>query len=448
MDISASKKSSFIVLLLLAIAGVYLLLNGDLLDRIELDTYHPVSTAQLDSGAFVEQQQSVVPELPDDRDTTPTNPGKTVAISRQKPLHSGSIFVFGRVFSDDGSPISDVLVSEEGRFRSTRTDDYGNYRINLVLPEYKYPVLNFLRSGYHEEKHSLSLEVIKQLAEAKVDMVLSADTESISLHGWIGDQLGHAAVNQKIELRSRGPGNLNNYYYTVFSNAWGEFEFEGIRANTDYKLEVYPTSDYQRLVIYSLKLGGQDDRINIILEQSFLVTLTGRIVNTDAQPIADLDFNVQNIRSKQSPQKLTTDSSGFFTLTNFPAGELKISTKLPNYFKIVGAKLSRDEFQTMTFVIDKGNRFLSGWISDEFGAPVENARVTLDGDISGDGMQTYSLRTRITDQSGTFSFEGIDDIEYMLTVYGKGYQTKEILFANDVQSQNLDVRLTRQTPKP
>lgn len=448
MDIISAKISTLVILLLLAAVGFFVLLCNDLTGILVSGKISPATNSVSADGRLTVVHTTETTGSVSRLEAMPVIAEKIVTISSERPLHSGNIFIFGRVFGEDGSPIADALVSEENQFRSTRTDNHGYYQINVALPEYKYPVLNFLRSGYHEKKHSLPPEAIKQFAEIEVDMVLSADSESVSLHGWIGDRLGQAAANQKIELRSRGLGNLNNYYYTVFSNAWGEFEFEGIRANTDYKLEVYPTSDYQRLVIYSLKLGGQDDRINIILEQSFLVTLTGRIVNTDAQPIADLDFNVQNIRSKQSPQKLTTDSSGFFTLTNFPAGELKISTKLPNYFKIVGAKLSRDEFQTMTFVIDKGNRFLSGWISDEFGAPVENARVTLDGDISGDGMQTYSLRTRITDQSGTFSFEGIDDIEYMLTVYGKGYQTKEILFANDVQSQNLDVRLTRQTPKP
>ncbi len=376
-------------------------------------------------------------------DTEFNQAGNNPDLISQHVLHSGSVSIYGRVTTDDGDPIVDALISEEHQFTSTRTDDKGFYQIDIDLPKYKYPVVNFLRSGYKEEKYALSAREIEVSNGTEVDMVLSEDSASISLFGWIGDSQGGAAVSQKIELKSRGMKNLGNYYYTVFSNSYGEFEFEGIRANTDYQLEVYPTANYHRVVVYSLKLGDHSDHINIVVEPKILVNLTARIVDLMQQPVANLELNIQSIRDKQTPLKVSTDSSGFFSLSSFPAGEVKITTEVPDYFKIVGARLSKDEYQSRTFVIDRGPRFISGWISDEFGNPIKGARVTLDGDISGQHIHTYSLRIRTTDQSGVFSFDGVGSLDYMITAYSKGYQKREIELVRDEQIQGIQVELQR-----
>ena len=67
--------------------------------------------------------------------------------------------------------------------------------------------------------------------------------------------------------------------------------------------------------------------------------------------------------------------------------------------------LAPDETRSLNLVIDKGIHYLSGWVSDQYGVPVENARVTLDAEINS-GFKIYDPAC------GTAGFL-INSIEYI-----------------------------------
>ena len=112
-DISALKKSSFVILLVLAVTAVYYLPVDDLLDRFDLDTRLPVAaTVSEDSRVLLPHKVSTKDTL-DERKAIPAAQRENIKEAEERPLHSGSVFIFGRVYSEDGSPIADALVSEE-----------------------------------------------------------------------------------------------------------------------------------------------------------------------------------------------------------------------------------------------------------------------------------------------------------------------------------------------
>ncbi|MCZ6488274.1 MAG: hypothetical protein O6703_08880, partial [Gammaproteobacteria bacterium] len=99
-------------------------------------------------------------------------------------------------------------------------------------------------------------------------------------------------------------------------------------------------------------------------------------------PVSDFEINVRNTTTNSLVRMVSTDSSGFFKLDRFPAGELQFLTPYPEYFKITGVTLAPNETRSLNLVIDKGTHYLSGWVSDQNGVPVDNAKVTLDAEIN------------------------------------------------------------------
>ena len=361
-----------------------------------------------------------------------------------KTSFRNQVTIFGRVVDENGAAIADALISEEHQFRSVRTDINGYYKIVVRLPKYKLPILNFLRSGFRETKQGIVQEDIMTREDIELNAVLREDKSSISLSGWVGDQLGQPANRQKIELRSSGIGNINHYYYGVYSNEFGEFEFEGIRSNVAYRLIVTPTAGFLRQVIEPIRIDELNGRLRITLVPRVLVNLTGRVLDTSEQPVANFEFKIQNLQSNDSPIGLVTDSSGFFKLDGFPAGEFKMTTGVPDYFRISGSLPDDNEYQNLNFVIDKGSQYLSGWVSDELGAPVNRARVTLDGEVDSLDIQSYSVRTRTTDETGTFDFYNVGELDHVITVYAKGFGKKEVLQSAGNKGNHYQIRLKRQ----
>jgi len=140
---------------------------------------------------------------------------------------------------------------------------------------------------------------------------------------------------------------------------------------------------------------------------------------------------------------VTSDSSGFFKLERFPAGEVQFSTTSPEYFKITGVTLTPDETRSLNLVIDKGIHYLSGWISDQNGVPVENARVTLDAEIKSGIAQSISYRSKITNRTGSFSFAGLGNETHMITVYTKNFARKEISHRFKSASEEIHIILSQ-----
>jgi hypothetical protein len=356
---------------------------------------------------------------------------------------SGEIIVSGVVSDEYNQAIENVLVADEFKLGSTRTDSSGWYQIKIEIPSLKLPLLNFRRTGYKEDK--IGLAVIKSNARSKVelDVILELSEDTTTVDGWLGNESGVGLGGLKIELRSKGREGTGFISYALLSEDDGEFSFEGIRSDHSYRLRVESSDGYAGYTLDPIWVTKHRSRITIILDSLRLIDVDGMIVDTDNSPVANFSITVQSLTTDYPDRKISSDSSGYFKLQAFPAGELKLSTNAPDYFKITGLNLRENEYRNLSLVIDKGAYHLSGWVSDENGAPLGKARVTLNSIFSIDDYQSYSYRSTSTDSNGGFEFSQLGGQSHTISVYAKGYQTHILNYDFTSFSDSLQISLIR-----
>ena len=181
--------------------------------------------------------------------------------------------------------------------------------------------------------------------------------------------------------------------------------------------------------------------IEIRLDPVTLVDVDGLIVDSNRAPVPDFEFEVHSLDARFPERRIESDASGYFRLTGFPAGEIRIATSQADYYRIKGIELDADVYENLTLVIDRGNHHLSGRVSDADGAPLARARVTLKSAFDGDGYHSYSYRSRLTDDSGAFAFADLGSHDKTLGVYATGYQSHLRRHRFSSFADHLEIRL-------
>jgi len=376
----------------------------------------------------------------DDRIDHQTRP-QADAITADTTGYTGKIEVYGRVTDDNNQPLQGVLVADEINLGNTRSKSDGSYQISIEQNELKTPVLIFLRDGYQENRVGIAIHNTPKQSSYEINVTLKSSANSTNVYGWVGNGLGEGLGGYKIAIRAQAGQQAGIKFYTVITTSNGEFLFEGVRADIAYKLTIEPSAQYAGYTHEPLRVSQQTPRLTIILDHLNLVDVEGLIVGVDNAPVANFGINVQNLSLDYPDRRITSDASGFFELRGFPAGELKLSTIAPEYFKITDFSLDAGNYQNLRLVIDKGSHLLSGWISDEYGVPLEKARVTLDSRFSNDGYQSHSHRSIVTDSSGYYQFAQLGGVDHKVSVYASGYATYEVNHRFSSFSDQLDIRL-------
>jgi len=352
--------------------------------------------------------------------------------------------IHGTIVDENDQPIENALISEEFRFHSTRSDANGRYQISVKLANFKNPVVNIMRAGYREERVWVEGDDLQDGQTVKIDASLEEAFDTTSIHGWIGNHNGEGIAAQKVRITSHGGLSLGNILYVVSSDERGDFSFEGVRSGLTYRLEVLPSDQYSRYMDDFVEVNHNTPFLKVILTSINLVDISGMLVGSAGVPVPDFEINVRNTTTNSRVQMVTSDSSGFFKLDQFPAGEIQFSTTSPEYFKITGVTLAPNETRSLNLVIDKGIHYLSGWVSDQNGVPVENARVALDAEIESGIVHSFSYRSKITNRSGSFSFADLGDETHVITVYTKDFERKEISHRFESPSEEIHIILSQE----
>jgi protocatechuate 3,4-dioxygenase beta subunit len=396
-------------------------------------------------------------------DNAPVNPGdfgslqpaqsrvgeadSTLVLSPDTPARaSGSrlLEIFGRVEDTLGQPIEDVLVTEERYFFNTRSDAAGNYRLLLDLPHHRMPILNFLHAGFDGKRLKLERENLPQKPLYELDVVLVDSADTLRLSGWVGNDMGVSLEGARVDISAQDSTEDNNYYLTVFTDHQGSFLLEGVRASTHYKLTVNLAPDYPVYHDPDFYVGNDPRHLNIQLKSLEFVNLTGMILNPESAPVADFEIYIKNVTTGVHTRKIVSDSSGFFSLEEFPLGEVSLTTRGAEFYKITGLELSESDYSNLELIVDKGNRYLTGWISDENGVAIEKAMVTLDATIAEGSVEYFSYRSASTDNTGKFGFENIAGGEHRISVYANGFNKLDVQHRFQSQSDQVHLILTRQ----
>ena len=351
--------------------------------------------------------------------------------------------IFGRVIDQDGQPIDDVVIAEERYFAKTRTGADGRYRLRLELPRHRYPVLHFLRAGFASQLVKLGQQDLQQRRSHRLDVNLSPALNSVDLRGWVGNDFGMGLEGARVELGAGYSGEKDSYYLTDFSDEKGFFDFAGVRAGETYRLSVKLSPEYTVFEQEELVITQDPAPVNVILKPLEFVDVAGMVVNRAGTPVGGYEIYVTNITTGLHTRKIVSDSSGFFSLDHFPPGEIQLTTRGREQYRINGMVISSDPYQNVQIVVDHGSHQLSGWISDDSGVGVERAMVTIDLRFKRGEVEYSSYRSQSTDRDGKFVFDSLGGGEHRITVYSWGYEKQDFNYRFDGQAGEILVSLQR-----
>jgi hypothetical protein len=371
----------------------------------------------------------------------PTSSNQTIKTKTTSPGTRRHLTLYGRVTDEDGQPIEDVRISEERNIYSTSTGADGKYEITLEILEHHNPVLQFLRSGYRGKRIRMSKQELSRQSRKQLDVVLTETLESVTVNGWIGNDFGTGLESVKIELAPANTQGEDGTYLTVLSGETGNFSLAGIKSGVRYSLSAYATPEYSSYLDTNFLITQNPKQLNIILESLRLIDINGMIVNREGTPIPNFEIYMTNISTGTHVKKLVSDSSGFFSLINYPVGEVSFSTRGPEYFKITGLILTEGSYRTLMLVVDKGDHYLSGWVSDGGGVGVEKALVYLDSTMQNGTIKYSSYRPISTDRAGRFYFDNIGSGEHKISIFADGFDKQEIIHRFETQIEEIHITL-------
>jgi hypothetical protein len=271
----------------------------------------------------------------------------------------------------------------------------------------------------------------------------TASKNTVTVSGWVGDESGTGLAGVEVEVESRGFDGEEITLHTTTSGQRGDFIFAKLISGRQYKLKIKPVGKYAGFSLDSFAAGQADAPGKIILDRANLVDVAGMIVDTNQAPVANFMLEVRSLSVEFPDRSISSDSSGYFSLKAFPAGEVRIATNASDYYRIKGLQLRPDEYRNLTLVIDRGNYHLSGWVSDENGAPLAEVQVTLKSAFATDDYHSYSYRSRVTDTNGAFDFAELGGYPITLGVYAHGFETHVRQHEFESFSDILQIRLSK-----
>ncbi len=272
------------------------------------------------------------------------------------------------------------------------------------------------------EQDAVSLAQSTEAVTSEVDQSSPVEP-GITLNGWIGSESGTGLEGIEIEIESHGFDGEEIVATGATSNASGEFFLENIVPERQYKLEIKPQHSYAGHSLDSFTADSAEALKKITLTRIELVDAEGMIVDTNLAPVADFELSIRSLVAQFPDRAIRSDSSGYFKLTAFPAGELRTATNASDYYRIKGLELRPDEYRNLTLIIDRGNHHLSGWVSDDNGAPLAQVQVTLKSAFATDEYHSFSYRSTVTDDNGGFEFSQLGGHRLTLGIYASGFKT-------------------------
>jgi len=267
----------------------------------------------------------------------------------------------------------------------------------------------------------------------------------VDLRGWIGDSDGSGIGDIEIEIESRGLDGEEITTQRTHSDGSGDFLLRDIAPGRQYKLEIRPQGNYAAFSLDSFTTETASELQRILLQRIDLVDVEGMIVDTDLAPVPDFELTVRSLAVEYPDRVIRSDSTGYFRLPAFPAGELRIATNASDYYRIKGIELRPDEYRNLTLMIDRGSYHLSGWVGDDNGAPLEDVQITLKSAFAADGYHSFSYRTAVTDSNGGFELAGLGGHQLTLGVYARGYESLIRQHKFESFSDRIEIRLRRQS---
>jgi hypothetical protein len=265
---------------------------------------------------------------------------------------------------------------------------------------------------------------------------------TVPVSGSVSNAFGSALPGIDIELESKGFDGEEIVKSGIVTDRFGEFTLQLAPAR-QYRLVIGADGDYAGFTLDGFTDSSAERLQNIVLELMELVDVDGLIVDTDQLPVADFELILRHLLLDYPDRSIRSDSSGYFSLRGFPAGEVRIATSQSDYFRIKGVELRPGEYRNLTLMIDRGSYHLSGWVRDANSTPVAEVIVTLKSAFATDDYHSFSYRSVATDSNGAFEFADLGGHQLTLGVYAEGFSTHIQQHDFKSFSDNIDIVLER-----
>lgn len=293
--------------------------------------------------------------------------------------------------------------------------------------------------------------LVRTLTKTPVKLETSTETVAdtaivepgVSVSGQVGDTSGAALAEVKIEVQSKGfDGEVISNSFTE-SDLHGNFSLQLVPAR-QYRLSIQAAGNYAGYLLDGFTDANADLLQKILLERVELVDIDGLIVDANSAPVADFELGLRHLNLVFPERVIRSDSSGYFSLRGFPAGEWRIATNQSDYYRIKGLELRPGEFRNLTLMIDRGNYHLAGWVRDSDGIPLAAVTVTVKSAFATDEYHSYSFRSVATDVNGAFQFSDLGGHPLTLAVQAPGFKTTIKKHQLETFADSIDLVLERE----
>jgi len=266
---------------------------------------------------------------------------------------------------------------------------------------------------------------------------------TVPIYGRVGNSLGNALPGIYIELESKGFDGEKIARLEVTSDRFGEFTLPLVPAR-QYRLSIDADGEYAGFTLDGFTDTSAESLQAIVLERIEPIDIEGLIVDTNLSPVANFELTLRHLSLNYPDRNIRSDSSGYFSLRGFPAGEVHIATNQSDYFRIKGLELRPGEYRNLTLMIDRGSYRLSGWVRDPDSTPLGEVIVTLKSAFATDEYHSFSYRSVATDSNGAFEFTDLGGHQLTLGIYAPGFATHVQQYDFNSFSDNIDIVLDRE----
>jgi hypothetical protein len=244
---------------------------------------------------------------------------------------------------------------------------------------------------------------------------------TLPISGRVGNSSGAGLAGLEIVIESKGFDGENISSALKVSDRLGAFTLQMV-PERQYSLRISAAGNYAGYSLDAITHKDAQRLLDIVLERVELVDVDGLIVDTGLSPVADFELSLRHLSLEYPDRIIRSDSSGYFSIKGFPAGEWRIATNQSDYFRIKGLELKPGEYRNLTLKIDRGSYHLSGLVRDSFGAPLAEVIVTLKSAFATDEYHSFSYRSIATDANGAFEFAELGGNQLTIGIYATDFE--------------------------
>lgn len=350
-----------------------------------------------------------------------TAPANDVKLFLKKTIQ---LAVTGTVEDSDGNRIEGVAISVQGQAGSTKTDEQGQYRLQIQYVDSPKSRLLVVaqKDGYTPARELASLEEVGENSEVEIPFQLESVDELAIVSGQVIDQNGEPVAGERVFLRSRKLSAL----YSGNSDSNGKFVVEDVMAASDYRLWIYPRQIFRDYVDDAVTIEGGENSFDIQLQPFEVGALDILLVNADGAPIPGFTIRVRNTKALSRMLTLTSDKDGLVRVAEVPTGPLVVDNRTYPRLNAVGVMAAADKTVSVEIPVGIGDRSISGRVAVDVQNPLAGARVVVTWRATRGTVQSRVFQETVTDAEGRFSVGGFGNGSISVGISAEGYRAQRV----------------------